>query len=73
MSDDVVTVDLITLESAAAICAEAGLPKFDRPFWIRQTDRGHIPCAILARKKRIRRDYVEQLLDSARQAGSRAS
>lgn len=61
---------MVTLEEAAAMCAEAGLADLDRAYWVRQTDRGRIPCAIVARKKRIRRDYVERMLKEAFKAAS---
>lgn len=58
-------VQLITLDDAAAICAEHGLVDLNRKFWANQTDRGQVKCVVVAKKKRIRRDYVVGMIDRA--------
>lgn len=61
-------VSYVTLDEAAAMCAAVGLADLDRAYWIRQTDRGRMPCAVVGRKKRIRRDYIDRMLDEALKA-----
>ncbi|ODT77684.1 MAG: hypothetical protein ABS76_26490 [Pelagibacterium sp. SCN 64-44] len=58
-------IQLITLDDAAAICAEHGLVDLNRKFWANQTDRGQVQCTVLGGKKRLRRDYVTSMIDRA--------
>jgi hypothetical protein len=54
---------LLTAEQAAGLLQEAGLIDFNRKMINDWIDRGKIPAIIVGRRRRVRQDFLEKLIN----------
>ena len=55
---------LLTGDQAVAFLHERGLVDLDAKWMRNQMDRGRIPCTIVARRRRVRQDYLQVMIDN---------
>ena len=56
-------VKLFTCQQAAEFLQEAGLVDLGRKWVEDQIDRGKIPCTVIARRRRVRQDHLQRMLN----------
>ena len=54
---------LFTCQQAAEFLQEAGLVDLGRKWVEDQIDRGKIPCTVIARRRRVRQDHLQRMLN----------
>lgn len=55
-------VTLLTLDEAANRFRKAGLTDINRKWVSDQCDRRRIPCVVIARRRRVRSDVIENMI-----------
>ena len=54
---------LLSCQQAAELLHAAGLTDLGSKWVQDQIDRGKIPCTVVARRRRVRQDHVEQMIN----------